>query len=100
MLRVVRPDDDGLGTFAVSVDDRKVGTLNAGDQLVIFVPAGEHTISAKFAWIHSAPVTLDITDGAKLTMTAKRRFGFGPFDLRYLTQRQTAIDLAVDGNDG
>jgi hypothetical protein len=96
MLRIIRPDDDGLGTFAVSVDDRKIGTLNAGDQLVVYVPAGPHTISAKYAWIRSAPVTIDVSDGAKLKMTAKRRFGFGPFDMRYFTQRRNAIDLTVE----
>lgn len=99
MLRIVRPDDDGLGTFAVSVDERKIGTLNAGDQLVVYVPTGEHTVSAKYAWIASTPITIDITDGAKLHMTAKRRYGFGPFDVRYFTKRRTAIDLTVDGPD-
>ena len=96
MLRIRRPDDDGAGTFAVTVDDRKVGSLNAGDQLVVYMPSGSHTVRAKFAWISGGPVTIDVTDGAKLQMTAKRAFGFGPFDVRYFTQRRTAIDLNVE----
>jgi len=96
MVRIVRPDDDGAGTFAVSVDERKVGALNAGDQLVVYMPTGTHTLTAKFAWISSGPVTIDVPDGAQLKVTAKRRYGFGPFDVRYFTHRRTAIDLAVE----
>ena len=95
MLRIVRPDDDGPGPFAMSVDDKKVGTLNSGDQIVVYVPAGSHVVRAKFAWIASGPISVDVAAGTELQLTAKRRFGFGPFDVRYFTQRKTAIEVTV-----
>ncbi|MHB2022165.1 MAG: hypothetical protein ACYCO3_02355 [Mycobacteriales bacterium] len=99
MVRIRRPDDDGGGAFAVRVDQRPVGALSSGDELVLYLPAGEHTVSASFAWISSGPVRVEVSAGARLAMYAKRRFGFGPFDVRYFTQRRTAIELGVRSPD-
>ena len=92
MVRVVRPDDDGGGAFTLSVDGRRVGTLNAGDELVIYAPPGEHELAARFAWI-SGRLTLRLGDGERLRVTAQRAFGYGPFEPRYFTRRREAIRL-------
>jgi hypothetical protein len=96
MVRIVRPDDDGPGPFSVSVDDTRVGTLNSGDQIVAYVPPGTHILRAKFAWISSGPIPVDVADGEHVHLTAKRRYGFGPFDVRYFTRRRTAIEVTRD----
>lgn len=97
MIRIRRPDGDGGGEFSVTVDGRAVGTLGAGDELVVYVPPGSHVVAARFAWISSPPYEVTVGDDQRVSLTARRAFGFGPFDLRYFTQRRRAIAIEPTG---
>ncbi|MST31859.1 hypothetical protein GHK86_03845 [Acidimicrobiaceae bacterium USS-CC1] len=73
------------------VDGRTVGRLGSGDRLVLAMPPGRHRLEVRFLYISSGPVDVDLGDGERRELRAARAFGFGPFEVRYLTQRRSAI---------
>lgn len=86
-----RPADDGPGGFSVRVDGRKVATLGSGEKVAVVVPEGRHGLQLRFVHISSEPLTIDTGDGGRRAFEARRAFGSGPFDVRYLTRRRSAI---------
>lgn len=75
------------------VDGAKMGSLNAGDEVDLALPAGAHRLRVKFLYVSSPVVELAVTAGEVRAFQAERAFGFGPFDVRYFTQRRSAIRL-------
>ena len=93
MVRIARPSSDGAGTFSVFVDGAKAGSLDAGDEIDLPVAAGTHRLQLKFLYISSPALDVAVTAGEVRAFRAERAFGFGPFDVRYFTQRRSAIRL-------
>lgn len=61
------------------------------------MPLGEgpHGIRFKYLHISSELVAFYVGEGQTVEVVAKRAFGFGPFDVRYFTRRETAIAVEV-----
>lgn len=55
------------------------------------MPPGRHRLEVRFLYITSGPLEIDLGDGERRELRAARAYGFGPFEVRYLAQRRSAI---------
>jgi hypothetical protein len=57
---VLRPRS---GTFTVSIDGRRVGSVAPVDRLVVACTPGTHVVRVRQGWLRSEPTPVEVTDG-------------------------------------
>ena len=81
------------------VDGKKVGTIDSGGKLLLAMPPGSHRLQLRFAYITSRPLDIDLAEGERMDLRVARAYGFGPWDIRYLTRRRSAIAVEATRPD-
>lgn len=81
------------------MDGRKVGTIESGGKLLLTMAPGRHRLQLRFAYITSRPLDVDVADGERKDLRVARAYGFGPWDVRYLTRRRSAIAVEPGRGD-
>ncbi|MFC7532808.1 hypothetical protein [Actinoplanes sp. GCM10030250] len=95
-IELARPEDAGdvADRMTFEVDGWPVARLHRGESASIPVDPGVHLIQVRLDWLSSAPLHIEVPDGARVTATGSLAADSAGVTSTYISP-ETALDLHV-----
>jgi hypothetical protein len=92
-IELARPDDagDAADRMTFEVDGWPVARLHRGESTSVPVDPGVHLLQLRLDWLSSAPVEVEVADGARVRVLGRQAAGLTG---SYITP-ETALELQV-----